>query len=760
MKSRTTASRCVLPGLLLTLALSSQQALCQQTQTRSPATLRGRVVDADTGEPISKVKVIVVGTEQSALTDASGNFIFDSLEPGELELYITTIGYGLLKKSVLLKQGDDNRLDVALNKEAATQIGEITVKAEPFETAAGTPSEQTLNKSELTALSSVMAGDPVRAAQALPGAVSNDDFTSSFSVRGAGIRRVAIYIDSVLTENLVHTVQEANDTGSISILNGDAVAAISLLGGAFPSKYGDGTAAAFTMETRDGNRVKPSGRLAASTVSLSAVVDGPVENGKGAWLASARKSYLNYVLSQHLDIDNAFIFDFADAQARLTYDASAAHQLGIGLIWGGSHFDRTRFRDRLGLNSIMEGKTDNWIVSGHWSWAPGPRVLIGSRVFAVSNGFANTNREGFILDDGDRRQVGVRADLNLIPAASHRIEAGAYLRSTAADGLNQRFQSPSTPNWRAYDRSADGQSYYAQTSWSPTAPHISLTAGVRADRSELTGETVATPRASLAFAPGESWRIRAAWGQYRQFPDFEHLLGRLGNPDLRAERATHYNASVERLIGARARLLVEAFDREDSNLLFSLSGPRIEAGAVTFRSLPFRNALKGHARGLELTLQRRSANGLTGWLSYSYAATSLEDRATSKRFISDSDQRHTISLYASYRFTETLNVSTQWRYGSGLPMAGFFRQERGQLFLSAERNQVRLPDYSRVDVRANKGFHFKRWKLTLSAEVLNLLARENYRYPGYVSVGPGTLVRGGHEKLLPFLPSAGVAIEF
>src|SRR5947207_7646248 len=117
------------------------------------------------------------------------------------------------------------------------------------------------------------------------------------------------------------------------------------------------------------------------------------------------------------------------------------------------------------------------------------------------------------------------------------------------------------------------------------------------------------------------------------------MFGRLGNPALRSERATHYNASVERLFGNRTRVLAEVSDREDANLFFSLSEPRFPRGILTFDEFPFLNSLRGHARGFELTVQRRSANKLAGWVSYAYSRTRLMDAHDGLTFVSDTDQR-------------------------------------------------------------------------------------------------------------------------
>ena len=80
--------------------------------------------------------------------------------------------------------------------------------------------------------------------------------------------------------------------------------------------------------------------------------------------------------------------------------------------------------------------------------------------------------------------------------------------------------------------------------------------------------------------------------------------------------------------------------------------------------------------------------------------------------------------------------------------------------LSSERNQARLPDYARLDLRADRAFTYRKRRLTLFLEVINVLNHDNYRAQS------GSLnlltreVRGITERVFPFLPSAGVLIEF
>jgi len=110
-------------------------------------TLHGRVVDALSGEPIAKVRIIVVVSQQSTSTDENGVFTLEGIQPGELDLYITTVSYGLVKKTITVKDVEKAEVEIALNQEGASLKQRVTMSAGPYEgIETNAPSEQTLNK--------------------------------------------------------------------------------------------------------------------------------------------------------------------------------------------------------------------------------------------------------------------------------------------------------------------------------------------------------------------------------------------------------------------------------------------------------------------------------------------------------------------------------------------------------------------------------------------------------------------------------------
>ena len=78
-------------------------------------------------------------------------------------------------------------------------------------------------------------------------------------------------------------------------------------------------------------------------------------------------------------------------------------------------------------------------------------------------------------------------------------------------------------------------------------------------------------------------------------------------------------------------------------------------------------------------------------------------------------------------------------------------------FITDVRNTARLPTYGRLDLRANRTFNWSRRRLTLFAEVINVLNRDNVRFtPHGINVTTRTAT-APFDSMLPIVPSVGLA---
>jgi hypothetical protein len=640
----------------------------------------------------------------------------------------------------------------------------VTVSSDIFEQSNWTNvSEHNLNNSELKNLANVLVDDPLRSVQTLPGVASGDDFYAQFSVRGAGFRNIGFYIDGVLAKEPFHTVRDVNDSGSLTILNGDLVESLSLFSGGAPAQFGDRTAAALNVETRNGNPERILGRANIAATGMSFAAEGPIgKSGKLTWVAAARKSYADWLIQKLSDNPNtAVALGFTDGQGNLSYAASASHRFTVSTLLGSSRANRERERSSLGPNSFLTGDMETAIVNTRWQWVHS-RMVSQTGVHLSDTNAENHNTGGELLYDSSARDIGLRNDTTYQLSPSRQVRAGIFIRHLYETSLRRRFSSGTgfAPT-SGYEASAWQPGFYADGTWK-IREGFAVTAGGRWDSFSSTQERVLLPRISASYSIAHT-TITAAWGRYAQFPSFEDLHGEFGVASLLSERATHRIVAIEQRLTDKLRVRAEFYDEQEDRLIFSEETElRFDGGRVVrpVSGPVLRNTLRGYSRGVELYIQRRSANRLTGWISYAIGFAGFRDPLAQISFDGDFNQVHTASVYGSYRFTKALNLSAKFRFGSNFPAAGFYVFNGERLFLTNQRNLTRLPAYSRLDIRANYAFHFDRWKLTLHTEVTNVLARDNVRFTDLDRFNNAGQVFYGRESLLPFLPSAGIGIEF
>ncbi len=109
---------------------------------------------------------------------------------------------------------------------------------------------------------------------------------------------------------------------------------------------------------------------------------------------------------------------------------------------------------------------------------------------------------------------------------------------------------------------------------------------------------------------------------------------------------------------------------------------------------PIVNSQRGYARGVQVFVQRRTTNGFTGWISYAYGHAQMRDGDLRLSFPPEVDQRHTVTVFGSYRLRPTVNLSLRWIYGSGFPIPGFYRAAPGGYFLAPAATALAYPPIS------------------------------------------------------------------
>ena len=370
------------------------------------------------------------------------------------------------------------------------------------------------------------------------------------------------------------------------------------------------------------------------------------------------------------------------------------------------------------------------------------------------------------LATGSTSEGAYRADVIWTVQPSFTLRAGTYLQHQhQAENLVRYLDTPA-----GFDTGRREESSTARRGRRPATrgangrhqPERQSNGGALLSHSRLTSETIASPWIVGALPAWNRLTLRAGVSLNQQHPNIDAVLGSFGRPDVRREYARSADISRRASRVILAPPASDAYDRQERDVLrLEESEQRLVGQQIVLSSIhPFwQNALSGSARGVELTLAAAVPVGLSGWIGYAFGRLRYTDVPRQETFDGDFDQRHTLNTYAEYRLSPRTSVSAKFRMGSNFPLPGYYEMKPAGLFLNTIRNTERVPIYARLDLRANRTFNFSRRRLTLFAEVLNVLNRANYE-AAVGSVRSNGQLFGWLDKLFPLLPSAGLRIDF
>lgn len=717
--------------------------------------VRGVVRDAVSGEALARVEVSVQGATASARTDAGGTFAVDA--PSGATLIVSTVGYR--PERVVVKGSEALEVNLApdvLRRSDTLEVRERGDEPEPV-------GARTMGALEFQNTASVIVNDPLRSVQSLPGVAGNDDFQSQFALRGAEFRRIGLMMDGVLLHSPFHTVQGDATSASAALFGGDILEGVTLYEGPLPASVSDRTAGVVAMTTRSGARDRVRGRGSVSMSNVSGLAEGPLGK-RGAWLVAARKSYLQYLIDRLSD-DDTIAFAFSDAESRLDYDVTARQRLKLLVMYGTSGLDREKAIPRAGLNSVITSDYDFTLVSIGHTWAVTPGWLAEHRGAWIDEKWGNRNREALRLG-AERYGEWVMSGDHAARIGRWGVDGGYSVRRLRGEGeALVRRNAPLAPLVaERYRGTGVRAGAYAAPTLRLLDGRLTVRTGARWDKHDVSGQTVASPNASVTLGLWQRLRLSAGWGTAAQYAELSQLFGQGGRKELLAERSQHAQAQAELGLTRSAGLRVSYWRRWDRDLLFAersqayLLNGRVVAPLTTPL---WRNRLRMAARGAEAMVQRKSANALSGWVSYAWTEAPVCCGLLGERYPADYEQRHTVNVFGNYRVRASVNLSGRYSYGSGTPLRGYFRGEYPNLFLTDRRNLLRLPEYQRLDVRTNKTFQRDRVRWTLFAEVVNMTNRDNVRVDDLSGFNAATgAARVRLEKTFPVLPSVGLTVEF
>ena len=706
--------------------------------------LKGKVVDKATGEPIPFATVYIPAISGGNVTDEEGNYEIKHLLAGSYAVKFHFVGYRPLLKNIELPE--NKQLNVAL-EEAFLELNEVIVTPGTFEISTVEVSPLTLGKEEILH-SPNFAKDIFRTLRVLPGVVSND-FSAKVRVRGGHSDELAVYLDHFPIKEPFH-LEEAD--GTFSVFNTDYVEELKVLTGGFSAKYTGRLSG--IMDVRSYDYIEHDQYNAfVDLLNLGVTVQkklGPKAN----FFLAARKGYMDYLLD--FDSPGGFSIEnqtavlkprFHDIWSKLSFEANRKNQFSLNVLYAKDNFfyqEEDQFSNKYKLQNIRLN-TNAWL---NWKWFPAPNLSALTTVGyqKISKDARFKFAESIFDDNIDQNE----SDAALLTSRlywkindHHSFEAGVEGERFFSEYFYHEWRydifGSSQQNIKLDTISVDNRfngfllAGYIQDSW--TIGKLIVQPGLRVSHQSF-GDTVYwSPRLAVNYQIMESLNARLGYGIYYQADAYYKLRAAQGQlrPFKENARNIQYTGSINyspKKIHLQANVhykdYMNLFDDYRFEFFNRLPG-------VGLLDRPF-NTTTGMSRGLEVMLRKPYAKNLF-MVSYALAENKIFDK-NGKFAYRDFDQRHSVVVENIFRLPFHWDFSLLWRYHTGHPYSptevafvgrSDFSDRAIMFYTVGEKNSKRLPATHGLDLKIEKSWFFKKSKLTAYLNIVNLYNRENLR---------------------------------
>lgn len=727
--------------------------------TGAAETVSGYIRDAEDGEPLHFVTVMVEGRGLGGLSNEAGYYAVPGVPSGEQVVVFSHIGYATRRDTVNVTPAVPLRLDISLSPESILIETETIVRGERQQVnQLAQPSLLELQIQEVQKLPGAGEPDLLRSLQLLPGIQSASDISSGLYIRGGGPDQNLILLDQMPVYNPTHAF------GFFSTFNPDAVKQASLLKGAYPAPYNGNLGAVLDVTNREGNHNAFSGRGGISLISARILAEGPV--AQGGWMFSARRTYLDPVLAAMRRTGlNVPDYYFADFNGKL---AQQLTEQGNLIVSGFLSHDDLRFRSD--QETYFDLGWGNRVLSMRLEHVLTPDVF--GRVLLGYSSYESTTEASFfdtpVLLLNGIRDLTLRADMDYFASPQHTWAIGVSGKSYHVDfdqSFNQQtlFRLAETPLML---------SAYAQDEWQPD-PLTTLRLGLRATCFSAGRDIAVMPRVGLSRALLAGLRLKASAGTYRQYIQLVSTEGFSGGDfwipldgSVNPGRASQGVVGLEWDVSRRYRATVEAYYSDLDDLVLLDNNVAVDSRDTRAEAL-FKTNGRGYATGLEIFVERRTGR-LRGWAGYTLGRTRrrFAELNQGRSFAPKYDRRHDASFVLSYaRGQYTWGASFVYGTGQAFTPAAARYSLRSpatgaveDYVLPAPRNSARLLPYHRLDAGVRRAVVLGGAEAELYVQIFNLYSRRNEWFVQYDTDDPAT--KPAVVKMLPVVPTFGVDFSF
>ena len=759
----TLGSLRALGGLLL--------AWLSATAYAQTATVQGTVQDS-TQTLLPDVTVQVRGAEQGAATGVDGKFQL-TVPAGTYDLVFSHLEYTNVLRQISLRPNDTLRIVVTLQPDVRL-LQQVEILSDRRDQSRVVPGLVKLDPQIAQDIPSPF-NDFNRVLTTLPGVVSNNELSSTYSVREGNYNENLVYVNNIPIYRpfLIRAGQQEG----LSFINPDLVSDVAFSSGGWQAKYGDKLSSALNVTYKQPTRRRASVRL--GLLGGAAHVEAARKNV--SFIIGVRHKSAQYLLNT-LEVDGQYLPRFTDLQSFLTVDLDGREEkkteLSVLLAYANNRYlvrpesRETTFgtlQQSFGLSVGYAGQEELTYRTGQAGLLLEHRFSDRWRTQWIASGVLTREREYF-----DQFAFYQLCDVNTTPGSNNQDECATiigfgtnytyarnklaaeifdaehrstyllnpkntlefgigYSRENITDQLDEYSFSDSadfvTINERvasALDLQSERVTAYVQNTTEPNEQHT-LHYGVRLNYWSYNGQWLVSPRMQYAYRPSgrDDLILQFGAGLYQQPPFYRELRNRAGqlNPDIRAQSSVHLIAGVDRqfkMFGRDFELLGEVYYKHLYNVIpYDVDNVRIRYFA--------RNDATAYATGINARVSGDFIPGAESWFSVGLLRTREDVADDGQGYIRrPSDQLLNLGIFFQDHLPNdpTMRVHLSVLYGSGLPFGPPNRPEY--------RNFLNGSEYQRVDIGFSKEIFLNREKsrplfrsLWLGVEILNVLGTDN-----------------------------------
>ncbi len=745
-------------------------------------TIRGRVTDAQTLQPLPGANIVVVESDpfKGTSTGADGYFEISGVPVGRIDVQVSYMGY----KQVYLHEinhisGKETYLEVSM-QEFVIQGDEVVVeanktKAESINQLATISARGfTVEETERFAGS---RNDVARMASNYAGVVGMNDARNDIVVRGNSPSGLSWRLEGVDIPSPNHWAAFGSSGGPVSMLNNNLLANSDFFSGAFPAEYGNAFASVFDLRMRNGNNHSHEflGQVGFNGFELGA--EGPAwKQNKGSYLVNARYSTMEVFDMIGVNFGTSGVPEYTDMAYKINLPKTKGGSFSLFGMGGRSRIELLNSnRQDMNQPDYYAGEgTDlingaNMIVTGLNHIVSLSRdVYIRSTVsHSYRNNFTrfdsivmpeNTNFNVYGNDFSENRLSGVftlNAKLNSRNLIKTGLNVSNRMLSLSDSTYSNRFDQMVTLR----DMEGDGWLLQPFIHWQlKPNERFEINAGLHYQHFLMNDTYSVEPRLGLSYDLGNGNTVSFGAGRHSQIlpVNIYHTQSFTGsdyvkpNLDMEMLKSDHYVLGYDKSFNSHTRLKIETYyqrlfdipvngNRQDS---YSMLNEGANFGVFSTDTLV--NQGLGQNTGIELTVERFFHNGLY----YLFTASVFD----SKYRASDGKWRNTAfnnnyigNLLAGYEWKlgdtdkrqSVLDINIKTTYAGGqrfVPFTTNFNPETdlyNKIYLHENAFSDRYRDYFRADIsigfKMNTGSITQEWMI----EITNLFNNKNIFNTGF-----------------------------